>query len=75
MVMEVEERDVAENPFVIEIESHGTAETNEGAAAVDEAIAWAKEKFFSHVSAEAKSAQSAQPSREQMEHEESAGDH
>ncbi|XP_020587041.1 uncharacterized protein LOC110029201 [Phalaenopsis equestris] len=54
MVMEAEERDVAESPFVIEIDSHGTTETNEGAVAVDEAIAWAKEKFFSHASTEPK---------------------
>ncbi|PKU76007.1 uncharacterized protein LOC110093273 [Dendrobium catenatum] len=74
MVMEVEERNIAESPFVIEIDSHGTTEVNEiSAAAVDEAIAWAKEKFFSHVSTEAKSTENAQTAQKQMELEEKRG--
>lgn len=43
-VVEVEGGGASDSSFVIEIDSHGVGDS-EGAAAVDEAIAWAKEKF------------------------------
>ncbi|KAJ0975702.1 hypothetical protein J5N97_017667 [Dioscorea zingiberensis] len=49
VVVEVEEGEAADSSYFIEIDSHraGFGETA-GAAAVDEAIAWAKETFRSH---------------------------
>lgn len=40
-------REAAESSYVIEINGHGMG-GKEGAAAIDEAIAWAKQKFWDH---------------------------
>ncbi|KAG0447718.1 hypothetical protein HPP92_028188 [Vanilla planifolia] len=50
MVIDVEEGEAVESSFLLDIDCLKTEEsTVEGAAALDEAIAWAKEKFMSQV--------------------------
>ncbi|XP_073008841.1 uncharacterized protein [Typha latifolia] len=50
VVDEMEEGDTEDNSFIIEIDCHRRRkEDSEGATAVDEAIAWAKEKFWNQM--------------------------